>query len=127
MLRTTIKMLWSRKRRLASTSIAVVLGVAFLAATLILGATTKAGFRDTFTAANDGTDVVVRNETRIGSEESRVRGLIDESMVADVAAVDGVASVGADVRGTAQLMGADGRPVGGDGPPTIAANWVADP
>ena len=54
MLRTIIKTLWSRKRRLAGTSIAVVLGVAFLAATLILGATTKAGFRDTFTAANDG-------------------------------------------------------------------------
>ncbi len=126
MIRTTLKTLWSRKRRLASTSIAVVLGVAFLAATLILGATTRAGFRDTFTAANDGTDVVVRNDTRIGSEESRMRGLIDESTVADVAAVDGVASAVAEVRGTAQLVGADGQPVGGDGPPTIAANWVAD-
>ena len=92
MLRTILTTLWSRKRRLAGTSIAVVLGVAFLAATLILGATTKAGFRDTFTAANDGTDVVVRNATRIGSEESRMRGLIDESTVADVAAVDGVAA-----------------------------------
>ena len=84
-------------------SIAVVLGVAFLAATMVLGATTKAGFADTFTAANDGTDVVVRNATRIGSDESRIRGLIDESMVADVAAVDGVAAAVAEVRGTAQL------------------------
>jgi putative ABC transport system permease protein len=126
MLRTIFKTLWSRKRRLASTSIAVVLGVAFLAATMILGSTTKAGFQDTFTAANDGTDVVVRNATRIGSEESRMRGLIDESMVAEIAAVDGVASAVAEVRGTAQLIGADGQPVGGDGPPTIAANWVAD-
>jgi putative ABC transport system permease protein len=127
MIRTTLKTLWSRKRRLASTSVAVILGVAFLAATLILGATTKAGFRDTFTAANDGTDVVVRSDTRIGSEESRMRGLIDESTVAEVAAVDGVASAVAEVRGTAQLVGADGQPVGGDGPPTIAANWIADP
>jgi putative ABC transport system permease protein len=124
---TTLKTLWSRKRRLASTSVAVILGVAFLAATLILGATTRSGFRDTFTSANDGTDVVVRNATRIGSEESRMRGLIDESTVADVAAVDGVASAVAEVRGTAQLVGADGQPVGGDGPPTIAANWIADP
>jgi putative ABC transport system permease protein len=127
MLRTILKTLWSRKRRLAGTSIAVILGVAFLAATMILGSTTKAGFRDTFTAANDGTDVVVRNETRIGSEESRMRGLIDETTVADVAGVDGVASAVAEVRGTAQLIGADGDPVGGNGPPTIAANWVADP
>ena len=56
-----------------------------------------------------------------------MRGLIDESIVADVAAVDGVASAVPEVRGTAQLIGADGQPVGGDGPPTIAANWVADP
>jgi putative ABC transport system permease protein len=127
MLRTILKTIWSRKRRLAGTSIAVVLGVAFLAATLILGATTKAGFRDTFTAANDGTDVVVRNATRIGSEEERMRGLVDESMVADVAAIEGVEVAVPEVRGTAQVIGADGKPVGGDGPPTIAANWVADP
>ncbi len=127
MLRTILTTLWSRKRRLASTSIAVVLGVAFLAATLILGATTKAGFRDTFTAANEGTDVIVRNETRIGTEESRIRGLIDETLVADVAAFDGVAAALPEVSGTATLIGADGDPVGGDGPPSIAANWVDDP
>ena len=127
MIRTTMKTLWSRKRRLASTSIAVVLGVAFLAATLILGATTKAGFRDTFAAANEGTDVIVRNETRIGSEESRMRGLLDETIVADVAAIDGVAAAVPEVSGTATLIGADGDPVGGNGPPSIASNWIDDP
>jgi putative ABC transport system permease protein len=127
MLRTILKSLWSRKRRLVGTSIAVILGVAFLAGTMIIGSTTEAGFRDTFTAANDGTDVVVRDATRIGSEESRMRGLIDEATVERVAAVDGVASAVAEVRGTAQLVGADGQPVGGGGPPTIAANWVEDP
>ena len=127
MIRTTMKTLWSRKRRLASTSIAVVLGVAFLAATLILGATTKAGFRDTFAAANEGTDVIVRNETRIGSEESRMRGLLDETIVADVAAIDGVAAAFPEVSGTATLIGADGDPVGGNGPPSIASNWIDDP
>ncbi len=127
MLRTILSNLWSRKRRLVGAGIAVVLGVAFLAATMVLGATTKAGFADTFSAANDGTDVVVRNATRMGSDESRMRGLVDESMVAEVAAVDGVAAAVPEVRGTAQLIGADGSPVGGDGPPTIAANWIDDP
>src|SRR6266545_4328806 len=102
MLSTILKGLWSRKRRLMGTCIAVVLGVAFLAGTMILGDTTKAGFTDTFTSANDGTDVVVRNATRIGSEEERTRGLIDESMVADVAAIDGVAAAAPEVRGVAQ-------------------------
>ena len=94
---------------------------------MILGDTTKAGFRDTFASANDGTDVVVRNATRIGSEEERTRGLIDESMVDEIAAVDGVAAAVPEVRGVAQLIGADGKPVGGDGPPTIATNWIEDP
>jgi putative ABC transport system permease protein len=56
-----------------------------------------------------------------------MRGLVDESMVADVAAIEGVEVAVPEVRGTAQVIGADGKPVGGDGPPTIAANWVADP
>lgn len=127
MLNTIFKSLWSRKRRLIGTCVAVVLGVAFLAATMILGDTTKAGFSDTFTSANDGTDVVVRNGTRIGSEEARTRGLIDESMVGDIAAIDGVAVAVPEVHGVAQLIGADGMPVGGDGPPTIATNWIDDP
>ena len=127
MLSTILNGLWSRKRRLMGTCVAVVLGVAFLAGTMILGDTTKAGFTDTFTAANDGTDVVVRNATRIGSEEERTRGLIDESMVAHVAAIDGVAAAVPEVRGVAQLIGADGKPVGGNGPPTMATNWIDDP
>jgi len=127
MLSTILNGLWSRKRRLMGTCVAVVLGVAFLAGTMILGDTTKAGFTDTFTAANDGTDLVVRNATRIGSEEERTRGLIDESMVAHVAAIDGVAAAVPEVRGVAQLIGADGKPVGGNGPPTIATNWIDDP
>ena len=127
MLSTIFKSVWSRKRRLIGTCVAVVLGVAFLAGTMILGDTTKAGFRDAFASANDGTDVVVRNATRIGSEEERTRGLIDESMVDEIAAVDGVAAAVPEVRGVAQLIGADGKPVGGDGPPTIATNWIEDP
>jgi putative ABC transport system permease protein len=127
MWRIILSSLWSRKRRLVGAGIAVVLGVAFLAATMVLGATTKAGFADTFTNANAGTDVVVRNATRIGSDESRMRGLVDESIVAEVGAVDGVAAAFPEIAGTAQLVGADGSPVGGDGPPTIAANWIDDP
>ena len=37
MLHATLSGLWARKRRLLGTSLAVVLGVAFLAATLVLG------------------------------------------------------------------------------------------
>lgn len=126
MLMTTLEGLLSRKRRLVGTCFAVVLGVAFLAGTMVLGETTEAGFSATFTSANEGTDVVVRNATRIGIDESSTRRLIDESIVGDVRAVDGVAAAVAEVEGTAQLVAADGGLVGGNGPPTIAANWVDD-
>lgn len=127
MLTTVLKSLWSRKRRLVGTGIPVVLGVAFLAATMIVGDTTEAGFTQTFTAANDGTAVIVRNATAIGGGDARSRGLIDESMVDAIAAVDGVAAAVPEIEGVAQVVGADGEPIGGDGPPTIATNWIDDP
>ena len=118
--------LWSRKRRLLATCTAVVLGVAFLAATMIFGDTAKAGFRNAFTSANAGTDVVVRSADRIGSAEDRVTGVIDASTVEAVARVEGVALAVPYVEGVAQIVGTDGKPLGGDGPPAVAASWVAD-
>ena len=77
MFNVTLSGLWARKRRLIGTSLAVVLGVAFLAATLVLGDTMRAGFEQAFTDANAGTDVVVRSADKIGSGDSLVRGAID--------------------------------------------------
>ena len=64
------KGLWARKRRLIGTSFAVVLGVAFLAATLVLGDTMRNGFDQAFADANAGIDVVVRSADEIGSGDS---------------------------------------------------------
>ena len=54
MLRTTLTSIWSRKRRLAGTVLAVVIGVAFLGATLAFGDSARAGFRTAFAAAPFG-------------------------------------------------------------------------
>ena len=126
MWRTTWKGMWSHKRRLLGTTMAVVLGVAFLAASLTTGNTMTAGFDRLFETANSGTDVVVRNANQIGSGDIAVRGTVDASVTDDVAAVDGVASVAAVVEGSGRIIDADGDPVGGQGPPTVATNWLAD-
>ena len=68
-LTVTFAGIWARKRRLLGTCAAVVLGVAFLAATLVLGDSMRSGFNRAFSAANAGTDVVVRSSTVIGSSE----------------------------------------------------------
>ena len=81
MIRTTLRTIWARKRRLASTATAVVLGVAFLAATLMLGDTLDADnqipgglFSALGLSRADETTILnhfhVYETTRIGIEEA---------------------------------------------------------
>jgi putative ABC transport system permease protein len=122
----TWKGVWSHRRRLAGTMLAVLLGVAFLTASLTTGDTMTAGFDGLFREANAGTDVVVRNATSIGSGDLQSRGTIDATLADDVAALADVAAVATVIEGSGQVLGADGDPLGGEGPPTIAANWMGD-
>jgi putative ABC transport system permease protein len=127
MWKTSFASLRLHKRRLFGTALAVVMGVAFLSATLILGATTREGVKEIFTEANAGTDVVVRSEQRFETESGDQQGLLAASLVDTVRAVDGVAAAEPEVAGFGQIVAADGDPIGGEGPPTLASNWIADP
>src|ERR687894_2119273 len=124
MLFLTIREMRTHVRRLAGTSLAVVLGVAFLTGTLVLGSTLRANFDDLFTEVNAGTDVVVRTGTDLGMDSPR--GLIDVSLVDEVAEVDGVAAAEPVVTGMGQLLGADGEAIGGNGPPQLAGSWTTN-
>jgi putative ABC transport system permease protein len=127
MLAIALNGMWAYKRRLISSTLTVVLGVAFLSGTLLLGDTLKANFDNLFTQANAGTDVVVRGVTKIGSTGGQDRRLaIDASLVQRVRGVPGVADAQPYVEGFGQLLGHDGKRVAGNGPPTQAANWVSD-
>jgi putative ABC transport system permease protein len=122
----------ARRRRLVGTLLAVFLGVSFLTGTLTLSDTMRANFDSLFTDASAGTDVLVRSATELqaGSDrgpDTRQRGTVPASVVDDVAAVPGVAAAVPSIEGYGQLRGADGDPVGGNGPPRRAANWVDDP
>ncbi|HEY8545094.1 MAG TPA: ABC transporter permease, partial [Acidimicrobiales bacterium] len=127
MWRTTISSLRAHKRRLLGTCLAVVLGVAFLSGTLVLGDSTRAGFKDLFTEANEGTDAYVRSATNIDVDDLANVGLLDEELVDAIAALDGVAVAEPVIEGSGQIIGRDGDPIGGNGPPTIAGNWISDP
>src|SRR4051812_9988566 len=128
MLRLSYQSLWARRRRLASTAIAVVLGVAFLVGTLVLGDTIAANFDNLFSETAAGTDVVVRSESPLDAsfEADPGRRPVDESLVEQVAAVDGVAVAEPQIVGYGQLLGSDGDPIGGNGPPRLAGNWITD-
>jgi putative ABC transport system permease protein len=125
MLSLTLREMRAHARRLMGTSLAVVLGVAFLSGTLVLASTLRSNFDDLFTDVNAGTDVVVRNATDLGMDAPR--GLIDRSLVDQVGQVDGVAAAEPVVSGYGQLLGADGDAIGGGGPPQLAGSWTTNP
>jgi putative ABC transport system permease protein len=127
MLRVSLHDLWSRKRRLLGMSFAVLLGVAFLSGTLVLSDTMRRGFDDVFGAANAHTDVVVRDASELQYQNATQRGQLDASLADEVRAVPGVAAVAPEVMGVAQIVGADGHPIGGNGPPTLGGNWITEP
>jgi putative ABC transport system permease protein len=120
----TFKGIWSRKRRLIGASFAVVIGVAFLTATLALGDGMRGGIHNLFGEGHSGTDVMVRSTIEIGAIENSSHGPIDESWVDRLAALPEVDQAVPDVEGLAQIVKPDGELIGGNGPPTFGTNWV---
>ncbi|MFE8946977.1 ABC transporter permease [Streptomyces sp. NPDC007856] len=127
--RLSLTSLRAHRRRFAGTFLAVFLGVAFLTGTLVMGDTLRASFDSMFGEATSGTDAVVRGADAITTpgEAQGVRRPVDTSLVKTVERVPGVAAAAPDIQGAGQLVGSDGKPVGGQGPPTIAGNWITDP
>src|SRR6516225_9706610 len=128
MLGIGLKQVWAHKRRLAGTLLAVALGVAFLAGTLLLGDTLRANFDRLFHQANSNSEVLLRSATKVGTSGGQdLRAGIDASVLGRVAHVPGVAQAEPYIEGNGQLVGSDGKGIGGNGPPTWAANWVPVP
>src|SRR4051812_26850905 len=126
MFRTTLKNLTARKLRLLTTSIAVLLGVAFMAGTLVLTDTVGKTFDDLFANVNAGTDVYVRGETAFKSELGDQRARLDSSLVAEINAVDGVKQAEGSIQAYAQLVDKNGKVIGDPkmGAPTFGGIWL---
>jgi putative ABC transport system permease protein len=116
--------LWARKRRVIGASIAVIIGVAFLASTMILGDAMTKGIDNLFTEGYSGTDVHVRSATEISNGEMDARNTIDASLLDELQRLPEVAGAQPKVEGLATMVGNDGDPIGGNGPPTFGLNWV---
>jgi putative ABC transport system permease protein len=127
MLKTALRNLLAHKVRLFTTGLAVALGVAFIAGTLVLTDTVTKTFDDLFTDALADTDAMVRANASFDDPNGfgELRGRIDASLLDEVAHVDGVAVASGDVWGFAQVVDKQGEPVGnpGAGPPTFGVNW----
>jgi len=128
MFRLTIKNLWAHKVRFALTGVAVVLGVAFMAGTMVLTDTMGKTFDDMFATSNAGTDVVVQQPETVDTDWGDTRERVPASVVDTAASVDGVAVAAGSVQGFAQLVLPDGTVGSLDGlGATIGTNWITDP
>ena len=127
MLKATLRSIAGHRARLAMTGLAVILGVALMAGTLVLTDTLGRTFNQLFEDAFAGTDTVVRSsdvvENAFGGEE---RAPLDASLLAIVRDTPGVAAAEGEAFGFAQLVTADGDRIGnpGGGPPSFGRNWL---
>src|SRR5687768_17363248 len=92
MLRTALKGVLARKRRLVTTALAIALGVAFMTGTLVLTATIGRTFDNLFADVYKNVDAVVRAEKAFDAPmgEGAQRGMVDAALVDTVRRVDGV-------------------------------------
>jgi len=128
-LRLTLASLRTHRRRFAGTFGAVLIGVSFLAGTLVMGDTLRASFDTMFGNAAAGTDAVVRSDSMITTPGNTqgTRQPLDTGILKTVEKAPGVAAAVPSVEGMGQIVGSEGEPVGGQGPPTLAGNWITDP
>jgi putative ABC transport system permease protein len=126
-LKTTLKGLLARKLRLLTTSLAVLLGVAFMSGTLVLTDTIGKTFDDLFADVNAGTDAYVRGAAVVESDFGDQRPRVESALVDVVGGVEGVEAAAGTIQGYTQIIDPDGEPVGdpGNGAPTYGGNWIA--
>ena len=128
--KVTSRNLAAHKLRLALTGLSVILGVAFVAGTLLFTDTITHSFDNLFNRVGKGVAVQVKGKDLANGDNSDVTqsAPIPASFVDTLRKVDGAAQVTGHVQGYAALVGKDGKLVGGGGPPQIGVNWTgSDP
>jgi putative ABC transport system permease protein len=120
--------LLARKFRLFATALAVTLGVAFMAGTMVLTDTIGNTFNNLSTGVYKGTDAEVRAKAAFSAPAMSggdQRPLISASLVQALRRVPGVAADEGSAMGYARLTGANGKALGNpaSGAPTLGGNW----
>jgi putative ABC transport system permease protein len=120
--------LLARKFRLFATALAVTLGVAFMAGTMVLTDTIGHTFDNLSSGVYKGTDAEVRAKATFSAPAmggGDQRPLISASLVQALRHVPGVTTDEGSVLGYARLIGKNGKAIGNPagGAPTLGGNW----
>lgn len=124
MFRIALKSILGRKARLVLTSLAVILGTAFLSGTSVFSATLDRTFNNLFEDVFKNIDGYVRSTQVVEGDFGLIeRQRIPADMVDKVLAVPGVSDAVPDIQAFARIVGKDGKPIGteGAGPPTFGS------
>lgn len=124
MFRIALKSILGRKARLVLTSLAVILGTAFLSGTSIFSATLDRTFNNLFQDVFANIDGYVRSTEVVEGDFGLIeRQRIPAELVDKVLAVPGVDDAVPDIQAFARIVGKDGKPIGseGAGPPTFGS------
>lgn len=129
MLRIAFKSALFNKRRLVGTGLSIVIGIAFLAGTLVFTDTISRTFDTLFADVYKTTDTYVRSsgEIDVGFGQ-RLYDRLPESIVSDIEAIDGVDRAVANVSGFARVISKTGKPIGLDnGSPNFGMSITDNP
>ncbi len=123
MVRLTLKNLAANRVRFALTTFAVVLAVSFVVSSFVLTDGLRSSFNTLSGEIVGGTDYEVRPEAGFGAADQ-----LDESILAEIEAIDGVASAAplVEAENTIQPVKANGETIPTSGPPQLAFNWFDD-
>jgi putative ABC transport system permease protein len=121
MTRVALRGLWGRKLRTVLTAVAIVLGVALVAGTLVLTDSIQKAFDNIFTDSRQGSSVVISGKSAFNlSEDSGATAPpLNESLLETVRSQPDVAEAEGSVSGDAQIIGDNGKAIVYGGAPNL--------
>ncbi|GGT14345.1 ABC transporter permease [Streptomyces purpureus] len=114
MLHTALRNVLAHKARLMMTVLAVCLGVAFISGSLVFADSTTAAYRAALSRNYAGIAVTVEPTYPPGAAAGERTSVLDDALVAEVAAVPGVTAARPAVDGSVTLAAKDGSPLRAD-------------
>jgi putative ABC transport system permease protein len=121
MTRVALRGLWGRKLRTALTAVAIVLGVALVAGTLVLTDSIQKAFDNIFTDSRQGSSVVVSGKSAfdLTDDSGATTPPLKESLLSTVQSQPDVAEAEGSVSGEAQIIGDDNKAIVYGGAPNL--------
>jgi putative ABC transport system permease protein len=121
MTRVALRGLWGRKLRTLLTAVAIVLGVALVAGTLVLTDSIQKAFDNIFTDSRQGSSVVISGKSAfdLTDDSGATAPPMNQSLLQTVREQPDVAEAEGSVSGDAQIIGDDGKAIVYGGAPNL--------